>query len=356
MKYFISLASLAVIYLLVSGIVAAMRCSRSDGSGRVILPKASLIIGIIGAGGFAVPTLLSLYFTQTFEAWHTPVFAAFALLGASLIVAYFNCRIIYGENEFTYKTFFGVERTVCYKDLTAIQGKAKDVRLYSGKLVIRVDEGATNAVEFVTHAERQYKKHHDGICIPRREKKDLFNNHVENPGEFIFIFIVMGTLLLTCTVFAGFTTVPERESEFESVTVTVDWHRVEEASLYLYGTDGNKYLIKEYTEVMTDADRFIELIGAHPELELSVLHNGSDDNPFYIVSRVDDGGAGEHLSFETWERNARKQHFTVAGILLICDLVMAIVFGSMIYVGRNADKLSDRVLHTFFRPGYIHRD
>ena len=39
-----------------------------------------------------------------------------------------------------------------------------------------------------------------------------------------------------------------------------------------------------------------------------MLHNGSDDNPFYIVARVDDGGAGEHLPFEAWERNERKQH------------------------------------------------
>lgn len=357
MRYFISFISLVIIYFLANGVSVIIRKKPQDEeTNLVMLPKFVLIVGILCSSVFLIPTVITLFAEDKKMLFLSAFFAAFSLLGVALIVAYINCRIVFNEDDFTYKNFLGIKRTIKYKDLTAIQGKNKDIKLFAGKYIIRVDEGATNNKRFVSHAKKQYRKYYDGKALPTLEKKDLFNNHVENPGEFIFLFGMLAVFCLGFTIFIGCMSIPKKETDFARKTVSVDKYEVSDENLLFYDTAGNTYRVKEYASVILNANEFIENLNSKPDLNLLVLYNEKADEPFYIVSSIDKDATEQYLSFDIWRKNEWKTNVFIIGISLIIDLLMFLFIWFTIYVGRNPHKFSDRVLHLFYKPGYIHRD
>ena len=356
MRYFIGFVSLVVIYFLANGIFVMVRKRKDDETNLVVLPKFVLIVGVICSFFCLIPSIAILFTKDKTMLFFSAFFAAFSLLGVALIVAYINCRIIFNEDDFTYKNFFGIKRTIKYKDMTAFQGKNKDIKLFSGKYVIRVDEGAINNKRFVSHAKKQYRKHHNGEALPMLEKKDIFNNHVENPGEFIFVFGMLAVFLLGFTIVISCMSIPKKEADFTRKTVLVNEYEISEENLLLYDTAGNTYRVNEYASVMFNANEFLDILSSKPELNLLVRYNENGDEPFYIVSSVEKDGTQQYLSFDTWRKNEWKLTNFVISVFLIIDLLMFLFIWFTIYVGRNPHKFSDRVLHMFYKPGYIHRD
>ncbi|MBE6629412.1 MAG: hypothetical protein E7624_01005 [Ruminococcaceae bacterium] len=270
-------------------------------------------------------------------------------------MAYINCRIVFGKDDFTYKTFWGVKHTVQYKDLTAIRGKNKDIKLFAGKRVIRVDEGAINGKRFVLYARQQYKRHHNGMAIPQIAKKDLFNNHVENPGEFIFIYAILTVAFLGMTVLIVCLTIPENETEFVPKAVVAGTYEVSEETLVISDPAGTAYHIWDYDALLVESAGFFEKLDSKTELRLLVKYNEKADEPYYIVSSIEAEGK-QYLSFDAWYKNEWKDTVPVFAMVFFLDLLMLAFTWLSIYVGRNPHKFSDRVLHMFYKPGYIHRD
>lgn len=356
MKYALFFISLLVIYFVCNGISVFMRRKKENESNTVVLPKLPLIVGIICAVTCLVPAVIVLFLEMEDAIILSAFLAAFSLLGVALIIAYINCRIVYGEDEFTYKTFFGIKKTVRYEDLTAFQGFKKDVKLFVGKRVIRIDELAINKSKFISFARVQYRKKHNGKALPKLDKKDLFNNHVENPGEFILVFVLVGALLLGVTAFMFVLGIPTDKSKFEEKTITVEKYEILEQTLLMYDNSDNTYSVSQYASIVENANEFINALNSKPELTLLVRYDDNDDEPRYTVSAIEQEGAKQYLSYEAWCQGEWELALSITGILLIVNLIYISFVCLTIYVGRNPHKFSDKVLHLFFKPGYIHRD
>ncbi|MDR0890257.1 MAG: hypothetical protein LBM28_06410, partial [Oscillospiraceae bacterium] len=160
MDYILRGLTILIIIVLTNGILSILRKPVEASAQAVVLPKLLFWLGVIGAGFFVIPCIIILLTTES--NWLILPFLAFSCLGASLIIAYCNCRIQYGETTFISKNFWGIKREYTYAEITAIRGKDRDVKVYLGKHRVRIDQLAVGKYEFLSFAKKHYRKMHNG--------------------------------------------------------------------------------------------------------------------------------------------------------------------------------------------------
>ena len=86
----------------------------------------------------------------------------FSSLGATLIIAFANCRISYDEDGFVAKNFFGVKRKFTYDQVTAIKENMHEDYIYVGKRRVMIDEFSVGGKEFIAYVKKRYRTLHNG--------------------------------------------------------------------------------------------------------------------------------------------------------------------------------------------------
>ncbi len=94
--------------------------------------------------------------------WTSVGFLVLALWGVSIIVAFINCRIYYGDEGFVAKKFLGIKRMVSYSQVTAIRENSHEAYIYIGKTRIMVDGFAIGRQQFIKYVKKKYKANNNG--------------------------------------------------------------------------------------------------------------------------------------------------------------------------------------------------
>ena len=152
-----------------------------------------------------VPLAGGLALALTVRHWAALVGAV--LLGMSSLAgaaAWLRFRVEYDRDGLRVRSMSVANRRCAYRDLWGIEGKK---RLYLDKGSVRLRRGAAWD-ELVQSAQRGYQRSHGGKQIPRvfsvRRSLDLFNGNVQQPGEFIFVYVIMYLLYLGFFLFILF--------------------------------------------------------------------------------------------------------------------------------------------------------
>lgn len=320
----------------------------------VYLLDFNLLAGILCAVIFTVVGVLPLIFADD-KIWFISVcLFGFALMGVALVIAYFNCRITFRDHDFTYKNFFGIKRTIEYRDLTGISKGNSDVKLYAGDKVIFVAGDAVNSERFLALAKKRYRESHSGKMIPRAAKKDIFNNHVDEPQSFVLVFIILAVFFPLMTIGVISFAAPESREDFSERFITVESYETSEGDLYIYDSRGIEYCVDNYSKVIEDSSKLKSKLSRGANAGLLIKPIDSDEDR-YSVSDIKVNGTS-YLTFDKWHENRVQNFIFVTAILVAFNLMIFFFIGATIYVGRNPHKFSDRVLHLFFRPGTIHRN
>lgn len=349
MEYIIRGLTFALIPLIVSGVLAVLRQPKKAVQGKVFMPKFFAIIGSVCSGIFLIPTFICAFSDESI--WLTIVFLLFSMLGASLIVAFINCRISYDEDGFTAKNFFGIKRRFTYDQITGIKENMHESYLYMGKRRIMIDEFAVGGMEFIWFANRKYRKLHKNCIIPKiQNKKDIFNGNIESPGEFIFVFVLMAvvlivtTILCCSTIFHTVSNTTEQQAVFQS-------YRMEDNTLILQATDGEIYKISHADKLQTEkitslCDGKTEVIVYGKQYKLD---EGITDYSVKAIANQDI----YLLSFRETNRLEYLEALPVLLILLALNLLWGIFVACAIIVGRNPAKHSPAIVKFFFKPEYV---
>lgn len=352
MPYILGGLSIFIAIDLVTGILTLLRRPAAPDGQQVILPKAVPVIGIVCSGAFLIPAVVLL--AQRESPGLCLLFILFALLGASLVAAYKNCRIIYDETSFTAGDFWGRKRTYAYHEITSMQGGSMDVKLYVGRKVIRIDELAVGKREFLAHARKQYRKRNDGKPIPAaKAKTDIFKGNVNNPGEFIFVFALITAFLLGFFVLIAVTSLPASAEDLQYETLSFARYEIrDDTFLDLYsGKDSTPYTVP--ADILTDADEFIAACDAGETFEVCYVVYNDTDTPRKTLEYITDSDGTVYLTrnavHEYNKRAARAFYWFGGGIMLI----WLVFVGLSIYVGRNPQKFSRRIIRLFFKDGYV---
>ena len=351
MEYVIRILTFALIPIVVSGVLAILRRPKKAEAGKVFMPKAFAIVGVICSAVFLIPTFICAFSDEPI--WTTIVFLLFSMFSASLIVAYINCRISYDEDGFTAKNFFGIKRYYTYDQITGIKENMHETYLYMGKRRIMIDEFATGGMEFIWLANKKYRKLYRKP-IPQKITKDIFNGNIESPGEFLFVFIVMGIvgigtlILITWFVFQPSTknNTIEQQTVFQAYTKQDrDW--------ILKSADGQIYKIK-FTDSEFNADLVPSLCdGKTVYTTYSERHEPDHGEDYYGIEAI--MADGDYvLTFEETARMHTREYWPLiifVGLVITLPACLFIIFG--IKVGRNPTKYSPRTVKIFFKPEYV---
>lgn len=354
------------IYFLVNFILAAARNSKATQERVVVLPKLFFVIGLIGGGFFLIPIVVLLHNNDS--SWEIVLFLFFFLLAASICVAYLNCRITYDEDHFTAKNFWGFKRSYRYQDITLIEGQTT-VKIHIGKRIVRIDEFATGKDQFLLFARTQYKKYYknknvsktipaDSPELVRKRKRSLFLGHVENPGKFIFVYLLIYALLIGSLVFGIVDSTPKSPEDFEYRSIVVDQYELDRNRLILYPAgSADKYRIVGYDKVLADADRFLELCANAERFSVGFCRNAlhSKSAPYSIEHIIGADGT----VYLTPEAVYQYRFGSVGQIGLIAVLGGMILLWTVfvvfsIRVGRHPERYSKKTIGLFFRSDYIH--
>ena len=328
--------------------------SRADRSSTVYLPDNSPLAGILVALIFTAFGIVFPIFGDVTMWFLSSAFFIFALFGVALVIAYFNCRITFRDQDFTYKTFFGVKKTIQYRDLTGIHERNSDIKLYAGDNVIFVASYSVNGDRFLALAKKRYREHHNGKMIPRTAKKDIFNNHVDEPQSIVLIFIILGVLVPLMSIGVISFSTPDSREDFSERFITVEKYEISDGDLYIYDSRDIEYRVYNYNDIIDNSSELISKLSRGSSVGLLIKPIDSDEDR-YSVSDIKVNGRS-YLTFDKWHENQVQNFIVVIVIFAVIHLMILFFVGGTIYVGRNPHKFSDRVIHIFFKPGTIRMD
>ena len=339
-----------LIAIAVPGLIALASRDKAK-KNTVRLPRIYTIIGLICLGLFLFFTILAF---RTAAGGTGFFFLGLCLISGLLVLAGCNSGVRYDINGFTARNFLGFSRRYTYGELTGIRGKTKDITLFAGSRRIRLDSMMTGREEFLAYARNQYRKTtgHALRTLPASHR-DLFQGNIENPGEFIAVYILLLVFVIGASVFVFTTSLPKQPEEWDRTqTVYTDWF-LSETGLLLKAEDfeGYYHCDCETAEARILLEQALER-GEHFDAAY-MSYKDKEGKPYRTLKELV-GARGEvYLSAEDsmadeW-REWRKLCTVFGGIVLIFVLYL----GLSIYVGRHPERFRPKFVYAFFKPEYV---
>lgn len=354
MNHIIGSLGLLLTPIIVNGIIAFLRKPKKAKDGQVYLPKLLVIIGLIDCVLFLIPTIITAFSEEPL--WVTIGFFAFSLLGATLIVAFINCRIAYDEEGFVAKNFFGIKRRFTYDEVTAIKKNMHESYLYLGRRRVMIDALSVGGFEFIGFVNKKYRSLHDGQPLPkiRKTKHDIFNGNVNDVAGFMFAFIMVSVIIVAMAAFLTWYVyfTPATPDNTAAAQVTFDSWAINDGRVILMSTDNQTYKI-DFADEHLNSDEIKSVCDGETAVTVYSKKVTPDDGEEYfsIKAMLCDG---EYiLSFDDTNRLHRQEYWP----LLLFPAAFAILWGGYIagaiIVGRNPKKYSKKVIKLFFKDGYV---
>ena len=197
---------LLVIYILVGVFLYQSTEDKSLGKKIVRMSTPYLIVGVVCT--FGVSVLSVIMAVKGYFAFALTMLI-FALLPASLIVAFFQCRVFYDEECFTSRNFFGKKIKICYSEITDVE-LGIDLIIFSKEKKIKIANYNVGRMDFLAVLKPyvdNFLALKSKVFIPTPKVKK-FKDALHRPGEFIFGIVVMIMLglffLLVMLLYSGF--------------------------------------------------------------------------------------------------------------------------------------------------------
>lgn len=291
----------------------------------------------------------------------------FFLCGLLFLSVGFVWHITYDKKQIVVRSCFGVRRTFSYADLSAYSGEQKDKALYFHKRFfrrkIRVDGLALGGNEFVQFTRKQYLILNDGRALPVRS--DLFRGKLENPGEFLFVFLMLLVVSVVLPVMAVYLWIPsytQEQLQWEELTVTeACWS---EETLQLYAADGACYEISDMEKNIANLQVLLQRLPMKqtlltgettaddaPVFAVDVLLETDDSVAVYALTDMESGVTYLTLDqMNAYHLRQNVQYFCLSFLPMAAVVLFSLVF---LYVVNHAAQLPKWVVRLFVKDGYI---
>ncbi len=337
----------------VSGVLGILSCPRTAKKGEVRLSRFLMVLGIAAAAFFLVPAIITLFSGE--QLWVSLLFLGFALLGGVLIIAFINCRISYDEEGFVAKKFFGTNIKATYEQVGGIKENLHETYIYVGKRRFMVDEFSVGGKEFINLVKRKYMTSHDGEFLPKiqNSKTDIFKGNLNNPTEFLVIYILFTVLFLGLLIgIFCLTCMPENENNTQEQTLCLLSCEVEEEDVVLLSEAGETYKLP-LAAVRSNIGDIIELCSKGAVVTAySTKISPDDGREYYSVKALK--YEGEYLvSFKETNKVDSKEGRIAVAVIFVLFLMWVINVILSVAIARNPHRYSKKFIRFFFKDGYI---
>lgn len=353
MEHIIRILTFALIPIIVNGVFAFLRQPKTAEKGKVHLPKFFAILGAITSAIFLVPAIITAFSDE--DIWVPICFLAFSLLGATLLIAFMNCRISYDDERFVAKTFLGIKRKVSYDQVTAIKENMHETYIYIGKRRVMVDEFSIGGKEFINLVKKKYRTLHNGQSLPKitKTKNDIFNGHVNDVAGFYIAYGMVSVLLVGFIIFLVCEScIPKNVNNTVEQTITFISCDVKEDEVILTSADDNIYKI-QYAAEQIDFQEIKSICNGESKVTTySKEVTPDDEEDFYSIKAIKYNDR-YIFSFEEENKLYRQEGLPIVALFLFMLLVWLAFIVASVVVGRNPQKFSKKVVKMFFKDGYI---
>ena len=194
----IMIVCMILIYFAVGMISFFSATDKNHEKNTVRMGVAFLIIGAICTVACTVPAIIMvLQKNLSFAA----LLFGLSLLGASLVVAFFNCRLTYDEESFTYRNFFNKKTTIKYSEIIDAEYEM-DLIIMSDKKKISLQDHVVGQSEFL----RIIKPYIDPIIEQKKKiagpvpKVRKYRDSVYRPLDYIIVQSMFGSFAATVCI------------------------------------------------------------------------------------------------------------------------------------------------------------
>ncbi len=343
--YAIFLLILSLIGLIHYLVVRGRKARKNE----VRLPLWIQLIGIVGTVVFGIILLWAIADGED-SLWLLIGFASFSLLGVPLILAPMR-TIRYDKSGFVVRSFpFYLPRRFEYSEVTAIR---EDINvIYLGKKRVLLNNIDDNFAELFLEIRFAYEKLHKAP-LPERKKKsiDPFNGNVDEPGGFVFVWILLFAQIIGMVAVGYFFGKPPAKESLTVSEVVFTRCEMEEESILFY-TDGDeaRYRIHYRESIPTSDEAFLALAEEKQRVQ---IHTEMDEEGEYSVYTVTKSDGEVLLTYEDAIHEGMLVWYLVIGLAILFTFIWTWCVVRSIQIGRNPQKYSRKTILRYFRPDFV---
>lgn len=186
---------------------------------------------------------------------------------------------------------------------------------------------------------------------------DPFGGNVNSPGEFVFFYILIDLIVISCLVMIARNADPVTVSDltysdviFETCAPNPD----DESKLHL-SVSGEQmhYELRSYKNTLVSPELFTESLRKGESFRIGFTTAEKGDPPYHILYEIIGSDDTVHLMPESM--NIRHtigiigMYVLFGGLAVICNIYIIL----SIVVGRHPEWFTPRFARLFFKPGYI---
>lgn len=350
MQNFIYVIISCLIPLSVNGILSLVYRQQNEEKNIVTVSKIFGIVGTIGS----IILLLGTFFSYRDGERVIPLFLLFSsLICLSLQLFYYNHRISYDDDGFTYQNFLGIRHYFNYTEITGQRKDGDGLVLICGKHKVHIIEDSNGAEEFYDLVKKKYRLSSNGKALPwlsPYKKHDVFNGNIVN-GTAMFSAILICTLLaFIFSIYLFFDAHAFKKTPLLQKTIRIEYAEKEDSdtvNLYTF-QDTIPYRISYAGKLLPDD--FVSACQRGDIFTVSYFPSGTEKAPFYDVNAMSAADGTVHFTVEEMEKEYF-HNYIFASVLMLCfGLLLSGMLTGMVMVGRHPEKYSRKVQNIFFRP------
>lgn len=206
-------------------------------------------------------------------------------------------------------------------------------------------------------SQKRKARHKRAQSAMRKSKFDIFNGNVNHPGEFIFIYLLIGIMCIATLISFAVCSAPKSSEDLQYANVQFTQYEISDNHLYLYENGSNRYYsVPAYQETLTNPQEFLHLCVSNTVFHVGYVDYSTTDSPHLGLERIVDANGTVYLTMEAVHEyrwgDAPAFYAIFGGFTALWFLIVFI----SVYIGRHPEQFSRHTIQLFFKNGVIRRN
>ena len=199
-------------------------------------------------------------------------------------------------------------------------------------------------------------RHNKAMARDQKNSFDIFNGNVNNPGELIFVYSLIGIICIATLIFFAVSSAPKDPDALQYADVQFSRYEIEDAHLHLYiDGKGQYYSVPAYQETLMEAEKFLSSCAGNTVFRVGYIDYPDADQPHCGLESITDSEGTVYLTMEAvheYRWGDAPAFYAIFGGITIVWFIFVLL---SIYIGRHPEQFSRRTIKLFFKDGVIRR-